>query len=237
MGKKPGLGERACPKCKETIKVDALICGHCRTEFSPAEVASAKKENRQVIGIGIIGLVLLLGFCTYTSDDETSADSAGGTAPVTASAPTPEAPAESAEQSLLFTPEQFAARFNALATASDKPWRINNIQVAKGSFKYMLNDHLGFVGDVGQEGRVKGLVLLGSGDGTLDSGINVFMAMAMTYCAATDTTDLKRCGPAMLELTNSFNDGGDAVETINNNIKISFSRSEAMGSIMTVGPV
>lgn len=237
MAKKPGLGERSCPKCKETIKADALICKHCRTEFSAAEVAAAKKEHRQVIGVAVLGLVLLLGFCSYINGDETPADNASTSAAVTATNPAPETPAESVEQSLLFTPEQFAARFNALATEADKPWRISNIQVTKNSFKYMLSDHLGFIGDVGSDGQVKGLVLLGSGDGTLDSGMNVFMAMAITYCAATDTTDLKRCGPPMLELSNSFKDGGDATETISNNMKISFSRSDAVGSIMTVGPV
>jgi hypothetical protein len=69
MAKKPGLGERECPKCKETIKADALICKHCRTEFTPDEVAQAKqaaKSDSRMAGIGCLLLVLLLGFCSYT---------------------------------------------------------------------------------------------------------------------------------------------------------------------------
>lgn len=72
MAKKPGLGERACPKCKETIKVDAAICKHCHTEFSPEEVAAAKKDdakNNKYTAFGCLGLVFLLGFCGYIVGD------------------------------------------------------------------------------------------------------------------------------------------------------------------------
>jgi hypothetical protein len=73
MAKKPGLGERACPKCKETIKVDAVICKHCRTEFSDDEVAAAKKESSsdtKAAAIGCLVLTLALGFCSYVVSDD-----------------------------------------------------------------------------------------------------------------------------------------------------------------------
>lgn len=63
MAKKPGLGERACPKCKETIKVDAAICKHCRTEFSAEEIAAAKagaSKNKKAVGFGCLGIFVIL---------------------------------------------------------------------------------------------------------------------------------------------------------------------------------
>ncbi|WP_313335754.1 hypothetical protein [Sphingobium yanoikuyae] len=79
MAKKPGLGERLCPKCKEVIKADASICKHCRTEFTAEELAAAKKQQDQsnlAAGIGCLGIVLLLSYCVYTSGDKASVASA-----------------------------------------------------------------------------------------------------------------------------------------------------------------
>lgn len=93
MAKKPGLGERACPKCKETIKADALICKHCRTEFSAEEVVAAKaakQRDAKYAGFGCLGLVLLLGFCGYVAGD-------GGAAPAIPDRPGPTAKADVSE--------------------------------------------------------------------------------------------------------------------------------------------
>jgi len=60
--------DRICPKCKEAIKVDASICKHCGTEFTPDEVAAAKAEAKQgakYAGVGCLVLVFALGTCTY----------------------------------------------------------------------------------------------------------------------------------------------------------------------------
>lgn len=75
VAKKPGLGERACPKCKETIKVDAAICKHCHSEFSPEEIAAAKMEARKstrFTAFGCLGLVLFVGFCGMVLDNGSS---------------------------------------------------------------------------------------------------------------------------------------------------------------------
>lgn len=68
MAKGTKFGERICPKCRESIKVDASICKHCGTEFSAEELATAKaeaKKNAKYGGIGCLVLVLALGTCTY----------------------------------------------------------------------------------------------------------------------------------------------------------------------------
>ncbi|WP_160172149.1 zinc ribbon domain-containing protein [Novosphingobium lindaniclasticum] len=68
MAKGTKLGQRICPKCKETIKVDASLCKHCGTEFTPEEISLAKadaKKGAKYGGIGCLLLVLALGTCTY----------------------------------------------------------------------------------------------------------------------------------------------------------------------------
>jgi hypothetical protein len=85
MGGKLGTnlkaGERACPRCKETIKADATICKHCKTEFSAAEIEAAKAEQRKATkygAIGCLGLVFLLGLCTYAVSDKTPSPAKSG---------------------------------------------------------------------------------------------------------------------------------------------------------------
>lgn len=66
MAKGPKNGERLCPQCKEIIKVDAVICKHCRAEFSQEDVAaavSADKKKTQYTAMGCLGLLLLMGSC------------------------------------------------------------------------------------------------------------------------------------------------------------------------------
>jgi len=145
-------------------------------------------------------------------------------------------PVEEQQPTLEFTPPLFAERFNALAKAADKPWRISAFAQEKTSIKYMLSDHLGFVGNVGSNGNVQGLMVLGSGDGTLGSGVDVFMVMSIAYCAANDLIDLKRCGPPVLKLTQDFKEGEEASKMVANNIKWTFTRNDLMGSILILDP-
>ncbi|WP_333882851.1 Ltp family lipoprotein [Sphingobium yanoikuyae] len=113
MAKKPGLGERLCPKCKEVIKADASICKHCRTEFTAEEVAAARKEHNLTIGVGCLLIVLLLGFCTYTAGggDKSETTATNVTVPeekAPKAIAVPEAPPEPASR--LTGPQQHAVR-------------------------------------------------------------------------------------------------------------------------------
>lgn len=231
MAKTPKLGQRLCPKCKEIIQADALICKHCGTTFSQEEVAAATanaKKSKRNLGIGCLGLVLLVGFCSYMIDPEKK--DAGDKQDATAATPA----AKETEKSLGYAPAVFADRFNALASKADKPWQITDPRVEGDSFKHMFNDHIGLVGHTAENGNVSGLIVIGTGDGTVASGIDVFMTMSMVYCAATGTNDLKKCGGPVLALTQSFKEGGKASETVVNNIRFTYQRSSMTGSLFSV---
>lgn len=71
MPKKPKHNEVACPKCKEPIAVTAEICPHCRTPFTPEEVAQRVKNHKKSMfaGCGCLVLVVAL-FAAFASGDE-----------------------------------------------------------------------------------------------------------------------------------------------------------------------
>lgn len=68
--------EKKCPKCAETIKLDALVCKHCGYEFSGQEMQAIEDKKRRdkkngTIGCSILGLLLLLGIgmCSVNSSE------------------------------------------------------------------------------------------------------------------------------------------------------------------------
>lgn len=64
------LKSMPCPKCKKYVTVDALICPHCQTAFSPKQVAARKKEFwTGALGSVVLVLVILL-FVSMCSDDQ-----------------------------------------------------------------------------------------------------------------------------------------------------------------------
>lgn len=77
MPKKPKSNEVACPRCKEPIALGAEVCPHCRTEFSPEEVATRKKQHRQnwLGGCAVlIALAAIVSYCSGRSDDTAQHD-------------------------------------------------------------------------------------------------------------------------------------------------------------------
>lgn len=186
-------------------------------------------------GLGVASGLFVLTAIIIPAPD-TSKSSSNDGSPKAASATVPSKADKKPEPTLPFTPGEFASRFNELAAEADKPWRISEFSVDGESIKYMLSDHLGFVGNIGTDGRVKGLMVLGTGDGSLGSGVDVFILFATSYCAATDSGDLKRCGPPVMKLMQDFKDGGEPTRTIINNMKLSFTRSDVMGTILTFDP-
>lgn len=70
--------EKACPRCAEVIKKDALVCKHCGHEFSAAEIEqqrekeAAGRKNGAIGCLGIIALLIAVGMCSESDPDEGS---------------------------------------------------------------------------------------------------------------------------------------------------------------------
>lgn len=75
MPRKAKANEQPCPACKEPCAYDAIICPHCRTAFTPSQIAARKDLHKSAmktttIGcLGLIGIVLLIGMCSKSGDD------------------------------------------------------------------------------------------------------------------------------------------------------------------------
>lgn len=78
MPKKAQSGEKACPACREPCSVDAIICPHCRTVFTQAQIEERKQEVKQeeqtknkktAIGcVGLIGIIALIAMCSPSTE-------------------------------------------------------------------------------------------------------------------------------------------------------------------------
>ncbi|MDF2602960.1 zinc ribbon domain-containing protein [Sphingomonas sp.] len=73
--------EKACPRCAEHVKLDALVCKHCGYEFSPEEMAAAKdakqaEQRKSLFGClgcgGLIAIVAVIAAVSGSGDGSSS---------------------------------------------------------------------------------------------------------------------------------------------------------------------
>lgn len=63
--------ERKCPACAEPVKIEALVCKHCGKQFDPADIARAKKQQRNsTLGGFAVLAVVVLGIAKCASDSD-----------------------------------------------------------------------------------------------------------------------------------------------------------------------
>ena len=72
-------GEKKCPQCAETVKKDAVVCRHCRYQFTAEDFhsvrAGEKKNNQQAFGcVGLIVVVLILARCVGGDEKKSEPD-------------------------------------------------------------------------------------------------------------------------------------------------------------------
>ena len=131
---------------------------------------------------------------------------------------------------------EFSDRFNKHSAALERPWRIENIKIQGGSFSYLFNDYIAINGSINSDGELVNILVFGSGDGTAMSGLDVFSVMTASYAAAMADDDMKDAGKAMLDLFEQFKEHGKASK-IRNNIKVTYSRSDVVGSFLGIESV
>ncbi|OHC96404.1 MAG: hypothetical protein A2792_00205 [Sphingomonadales bacterium RIFCSPHIGHO2_01_FULL_65_20] len=96
MPKKAKSGEQPCPACREPCSVEAIICPHCRTTFTQAQIDERKKaeSDKNKAGLwgcgGLIAIVLVIGMCSSPAKkdgDDKAIGQVAGTATPASKAP------------------------------------------------------------------------------------------------------------------------------------------------------
>lgn len=145
--------------------------------------------------------------------------------------------------SLGMTPEKFKQEFNRAAKELEFPYRINKITVKNGSvqdvFQYMFTDHLGLTASVNKkDGTVRDVLILGQGDGSLKSGVDIILAMGVLI----ETTNPDLSPTERGNILNDLGVMGDNVDvnnldgkTIRNGIKYTITSSPQLGIMFSAG--
>lgn len=102
-------------------------------------------------------------------------------------------------------PDEFKDRFNQAATEFDSDLRITDLNVDEGSvqdtFQYMLTSHLGLIGSINkQDGSIRSVTILGQGDGTAQSGLNIITSMGILIAAVNPEISPNKRGDILREL-------------------------------------
>ncbi|HEU4471870.1 MAG TPA: hypothetical protein VFR58_12335 [Flavisolibacter sp.] len=179
----------------------------------------------------------------------TQGEAAPETPAKTESAPAPE-PAPAAEkepeqkgQFLFKAPEDFKTAFNTQAGASNINLEIGDVSTQEGevnnTFNATINENLAIVGSVHKtNGTVQSIMMIGTGDGTAQSGANIILCMGAVIAAADPS--IKPEG--RMEILKELGLMGDAdvmnlsTKTERNGIKYSINSNEVTGMILSVSP-
>ncbi|GIM45921.1 hypothetical protein DNHGIG_14700 [Collibacillus ludicampi] len=149
--------------------------------------------------------------------------------------------AEKTAYSIGMNPEQFKVSFNQQAQAFGASFRINSLEIDEGpvqnSFKYMLNDHLGLVGSINKkDGSIRDVMLLGQGDGTLKSGLDILGGMGALIAATNPSLPPEERGQILKDL--GITKGADLSNvdksTVRNGLKYTLSSSKDIGIMFGV---
>lgn len=85
---------------------------------------------------------------------------------------------------LSLNPNEFKTRFNKASQEFESDLKISNLKVETGTvqntFQYMLTDRLALLGTVNKaDGSIRDISMLGQGDGTVKSGMNILTTMGI----------------------------------------------------------
>lgn len=145
--------------------------------FKDKKTGEIPKRGPLFGGFMIFTAVFLLGVVfTSPKDKEESAQS------VQVETVSDDQSVEKTDYCVIENFDNFKESFNKYALDAGSELRITgDIIIDEGeypTFKYMLNSHIGFIGTLtSDKKRIKSLMMIGSGDGTSQSGVNLFVVM------------------------------------------------------------
>lgn len=143
--------------------------------------------------------------------------------------------------SLGMTPEKFRQEFNRAAKELEFPYSINKINIQNGSaqdvFQYMFTDHLGLTASVNKkDGTVRDMLVMGQGDGSLQSGVDIILAMGVLIETTNPNLSPTERGNILKDL-GIIGDNVDVSDldgkTIRNGIKYTVTSSPQLGIMLS----
>lgn len=192
------MGLVACKSCKHQVDSSAKTCPQCGV--ADPGVSTLQK----LAGLAVLAVIIVVLLVTCSSDDESPAVSAPAAAPAEAIAP----PAQDAGQATLgIKPTAYADRLNTLLADLELKHRVDATRITVGQVNDVLNapigKHAALVASISKTtGEVIDLTVIGSGDGTPASGLEIMMVAAAALTAATDGVEFSEVFeglPAMIK--------------------------------------
>lgn len=138
--------------------------------------------------------------------------------------------------------DEFKNRFNELSTEMDLNLKITGLSVTDGAvnntFKYMLTDYIGIVGQLNKDDNsIRSLLLTAHGDGTAESGVNIVATIGCLINCANPELTAKGRGNILKHL-GLFDEDADFNNldrhTIVNGVKYSISSNKIMGLLFSI---
>lgn len=141
------------------------------------------------------------------------------------------------EQYLFNSTDEFKNAFNQYCASHELDFRINSIKIKQGEvynvFSYMINDNLGLsCSIIKSTGKVKEIGMVGTGDGTVTSGGNIFLCMIAIIATVDPTIPVESRGKILKKLKlfdKNVNITDMSQETIMNGIKYTINSNPNMG--------
>ncbi|MFD1955994.1 hypothetical protein ACFSL6_17905 [Paenibacillus thailandensis] len=141
------------------------------------------------------------------------------------------------------TPEEFKEAFNSAAKEFDASFNINKLTVEEGqvqnTFQVMFTDNLGLTGTVNKkDGSVRDVMIMGAGDGTVESGTDIILAIGTLIASTNPTLTADERGDVLGDLgllDENMNINDLDKSTIRNGIKYHIMGSDVIGIMFSAG--
>ncbi len=145
------------------------------------------------------------------------------------------APPAKPVKTLEVTPKQYAARLNALLKKAKLNYRVDGGSITKGEVNDVLNapigKHAALVAGISKKnGKVLDILVMGSGDGTPASGLEIMMVVSAALAASTEGGEFSK---VFQELPNMI----EGKELVEGNVKLGAKKMDQLGTWFFASPV
>lgn len=139
------------------------------------------------------------------------------------------------------TPAQFAERFNAFMRDNDMPYSISGNYEPSGqaadTFSSSLNRNMAITGSVKPDsGMMTGLIFIGQGDGSEESGALVLIGATTAFAASNSDLGFERAFKLVVDLVDEAVNVEEAERDLDG-IRYSLSITDIFGSMFSASPI